>query len=146
MDVRALLVAITLLSALLLVGAGSASAATRDFDVWTSTDLTPGRAHTYGVVDWQFSSRVTVRGRLNDVCPGDGHGAYLRATFILDNGATRQLSAKDTTGCTNSDGVDISLTVDSGPRIIVAVKLYLYEYDAERDSTADTATKRINAP
>ena len=32
-------------------------------------DLTQGRAHTYGAVDFLSSYQVTVRGRLNDVCP-----------------------------------------------------------------------------
>ena len=128
--------------------AAPASAATRQFDFWTSSELTPGRAHTYGTVDFSYS-HVTVSGRLNDVCngdsAGDGHGAYLRVTFIFDNGNTRTLSAKDTTGCQNADGVDVWLSEDA-PRPIQAVRLYLYEYDADRNSTADTATRRIKAP
>ncbi len=39
----------------------------------------------------------------------------------------------------------LSLNVPSG-RTVKAVKLYLYEYDADRNSTADTAEKRIAAP
>ncbi len=143
------LVLAALIAALFTAGASPASAATRQFDIWTSTDLTFGRAHTYGVVDFEYSTRVTVRGRLNDVCngdsSGDGHGAYLRATFVLDNGNTRVLSAKDTTGCRNPDGVDVWLALDA-PRAVRAVRLYLYEYDAQRNSTADTAEKRIQAP
>ena len=76
-----LLLLTALVAGLLLTGAGPASAATRQSDMWTSSELTPGRAHAYGVVDFEYSTRVTVRGRLNDVCngdnPGDGHGAYL---------------------------------------------------------------------
>ena len=141
------LLATTLISGLLLAGAGPASAATRAFDVWTSKDLTEGRAHTYGSVDFVTPYRVTVSGRLNDVCPADGHGAYLRVTFVLDNGNTRQLSAKDTTTCSNADGVDVWLTQDvSSTRRITAVKLYLYEYDAQRNSTADDVVKTIKAP
>jgi hypothetical protein len=141
------LLATTLISGLLLAGAGPAAAATRQFDMWTSRDLTQGRAHAYGVVDFVNSYQVTVRGRLNDVCEADGHGAYLRVTFFLDNGNTRQLSAKDTTTCSNADGVDIWLTQDL-PYVhkITAVKLYLYEYDAQRNSTADTTEKRIKSP
>src|SRR6478752_5183013 len=131
---RSPLIAFTLTAGLLLAGAGPASAATRAFDVWTSKDLTQGRAHTYGSVDFE-PSRVTVRGRLNDVCPADGHGAYLRATFVLDNGTTRQLSAKDTTTCANADGVDIWLSLNVPGSTVKAVKLYLYEYDADRNST-----------
>jgi hypothetical protein len=141
------LILTTLMSGLLLAGAGPASAATRAFDIWTSKDLTQGRAHAYGSVDFVSSYRVTVSGRLNDVCPADGHGAYLRATFVLDNGNTRQLSAKDTTTCSNADGVDVWLTQDvSYPRRITAVRLYLYEYDAQRNSTADDIQKTIKAP
>jgi hypothetical protein len=148
---RPLTLAALLGAILLIAGPGSASAATRSFDMWTSAELTAGRAHAYGVVDWETSRRVTVRGRLNDVCngqnPGDGHGAYLRATFVFDNGATRQLSAKDTTGCRNPDGVDVWLSQDiPSSRSIRAVRLYLYEYDAQRNSTADTASKRILEP
>lgn len=138
------LIATTLLSGLLLAGASPASAATKAFDVWTSKDLTQGRAHTYGTVEATYSSRVTVRGRLNDVCPGDGHGAYLRVTFVFDNGGTRTQSASDTTGCSNADGVDFWLTQDApSGRSIKAVRLYLYERDADRNSVADTAEKRI---
>jgi len=137
-----------LIAGLLFAGASPASAATRQFDMWTSADATVGRAHAYGAVDFEFH-RVTVRGRLNDVCngdsPGDGHGAYLRATVVLDNGNTRVLNAKDTTGCRNPDGVDVWLVFDA-PRAIRAVRLYLYEYDAQRNSTADTANKTIKAP
>ena len=113
MAMRRPLIVTTLLTGLLLAGAGSASAATRNFDVWTSKDLTAGRAHTYGVADFEYSSRVTVRGRLNDVCEADGHGAYLRVTFVFDNGNTRVQSAKDTTTCSNPDGVDFWLTQDA---------------------------------
>jgi hypothetical protein len=137
-----------LLAGLLFAGASPASAATRQFDMWTAADATVGRAHAYGVVDFEYSSRAVVRGRLNDVCngsAGDGHGAYLRATVVLDNGNTRVLSAKDTTGCQNPDGVDVWLVFDA-PRAIRAVRLYLYEYDAQRNSTADTANKTIKAP
>jgi hypothetical protein len=138
------LIATTLLAGLMLAGAGPASAGTRAFDVWTTKDLTQGRAHTYGDVEWTSQSRVTVRGRLNDVCPADSHGAYLRATFVFDNGGTRVQSAKDTTTCANADGVDIWLTQDApSGRSIKAVKLYLYEYDTARSSTADYAEKRI---
>ncbi len=141
------LILTALLAGLLSAGAAPASAATREFDMWTSTDATLGRAHAYGSVDFEYH-HVTVRGRLNDVCnssPGDGHGAYLRATVVLDNGNTRVLSAKDTTGCQNPDGVDVWLAFDA-PREIRAVRLYLYEYDAQRNSTADTANKTIKAP
>ena len=141
------LTVIALMLGLIAAGAGSASAATRKFDVWTAADYTPGRAHTYGVVDFQFGNEVTVRGRLNDVCPGDGHGAYLRVTFVLDNGTTRVLSTKDVTGCRNEDGVDFALTQTvSADHMIKAVKLHLYEYDADRNSLADTADKRIPRP
>jgi hypothetical protein len=146
------LILTALITGLLLAGATPASAATRQFDMWTSSDLTPGRAHAYGKVEFQYSSRVTVSGRLNDVCngnhPGDGHGAYLRVTVVLDNGKTRSQTAKDTTGCRNPDGVDFWIVeeINFSPRTIRAVRLHLYEYDAERNSTADTADKRIKAP
>jgi hypothetical protein len=138
------LTAVTL--GLIAVGAAPASAETRRFDVWTATSYTPGRAHAYGSVEFSGSA-ATVRGRLNDVCPKDGHGAYLRVTFVLGNGDTRQLSAKDTTGCSNADGVDITLhqAVAAG-RTIRAVRLHLYEYDADRNSIADTADRRIRNP
>ena len=55
------------------------------------------------------------------------------------------LNAKDTTGCQNPDGVDVWLALDA-PREIQAVRLYLYEYDAQRNSTADLANKTIKAP
>ena len=120
--------------------------------MWTSSDLTPGRAHAYGTVEFTGESRVVVSGRLNDVCngnnPGDGHGAYLRVTVVLDNGNTRVQTAKDTTGCRNPDGVDVWIVteIDYYPRTIRAVKLHLYEYDAERKSTADYTDKRIKTP
>jgi hypothetical protein len=132
--------------------AAPASAANRQFDLWTGTSYTPGRAHTYGVVEFNMPWAVTVRGRLNDVCngnnPGDGHGAYLKVTFVLDNGATRERGpVADQTGCRNADGVDVSITQHvARDRTIRAVRLHLYEYDADRNSTADTADKRIRRP
>ena len=50
-----------LLAGLLLAGASPASAATRQFDMWTSTEATLGRAHAYGVVDFQYSTSVMIR-------------------------------------------------------------------------------------
>ena len=130
---------------LIAAGAGPASAATRPFDLWTAADYTVGRAHTYGEVEFS-APYTTVRGRLNDVCPKDGHGAYLRVVFILDNDTTRVQSAKDVSGCTNPDGIDFAFGLDPHPREVKAVRLHLYEYDADRNSTADTADKRINRP
>ncbi len=138
------LIVVAIALGLVATGASPASAATRQFDVWTEDSLTAGRAHTYGTVEWFSSSIVTVRGRLNDVCPKDGHGAYLRVTFVLANGATRRHVRKDTTGCTNADGVDFVVHQEvAGGNPIRVVRLHLYEYDAEKNSVADTADRRI---
>jgi hypothetical protein len=134
-----------LVAGLVAAAAGPAAAApVKSFDIWTGTDFTPGRAHAYGKVDMSSDVNVKVSGRLNDVCPKDGHGAYLRATFVLDNGGTRTQTAKDTTNCTNEDGVDFSFQQLTPSHVIVAVKLHLYEYDADKNSTADITDKRIN--
>ena len=92
-----------LAAVLLLAGASSAEAAvTRSFDIYTAFGPTGGgQAHTWGTATFRSGGRATVSGRLNDVCPKDGLGAYLTVTFDFHEGGggPRSFTAKDAGGC-----------------------------------------------
>ena len=128
------------MAGLLLAGAGPASAATRAFDVWTSKDLTQGRAHTYGSVNFEeFVSGHGERPAQRRLSRRTATAPTCARRSSWTTGTRVKLSAKDTTTCANADGVDVWLSPGgpvAGARI-TAVRLYLYEYDAERNSTAD---------
>src|SRR4051812_21961583 len=86
--------AICVLAAGALAAAAPASAATKGFDLTTGTSATKGQAHGYGTVDFIGPQRVKVAGKINDICPADGYGAYIEFKFNFKGGgyATRVIS------------------------------------------------------
>jgi len=74
---------IALACVLTALGLGCAAPAlaspARSFDYFTTTESTEGRAHIYGSIDFERRTQAYIQGSINDLCPGDGHGAY--ATF-----------------------------------------------------------------
>lgn len=118
------------------VPAAHAAPITRSFDFETGIMVTDGRAHTWGTVTFT-ARKATLSGRLNDVCPGDGDGAYLWMRVHFDNGSERSFYAKDVNGCKDRDGVAIALSV-SGNGGVKGIGLYLDERDADKSSPTGT--------
>jgi hypothetical protein len=87
--------AIALAAGALAVTAGPASAgATKHFDLTTGTAQTPGKARGVGNVTFLGPQRLKIAGRVNDICPADGYGAYIEFKLNFRGGgyATRVIS------------------------------------------------------
>jgi hypothetical protein len=71
----------------------SASAA-KGFNLTTGTSITKGKAHGAGSIAFIGPQRVRITGRINDLCPGDGYGAYIEFKINFKGGgyATRVIS------------------------------------------------------
>jgi hypothetical protein len=82
------------------LGAGAIAAApatagpTKGFKLTTGTSATPGKAKGVGTVEFLGPQRVKIAGRVNDICPGDGYGAYIEFKLNFKGGgyATRVIS------------------------------------------------------
>ena len=85
----------------LLVAAPAASAeANRSFDFRTPVFVNEGGAHTWGMASFKSAKRVVLTGRVNDLCPKDGYGAYLDVVANLEgSGPDIRHTAKDIGGC-----------------------------------------------
>ena len=80
---------------------------------------------------------MSLTGRLNDVCPGDGLGAYLRAfVYVRGSGPLTSAEFKDVGRCGDKNGVAIAFDY-GGPAAITAVKLTLQEWDADGQRFGD---------
>jgi hypothetical protein len=122
---------------LLLAAAPAADAAvTRTFDFRTGTSVTEGHAHAWGNVTFR-GRQVSLTGRLNDVCPGDGLGAYLRVfVYVRGSGPVSSTEFKDVGKCGDPNGVVVSYDY-GGSRVVTAVKLSLREWDNEGQRWGD---------
>jgi hypothetical protein len=77
------------------IAAGPASAgAAKHFDLTTGTTQTKGKARGVGTVEFVGPQRVAIRGRINDICPADGYGAYIefKLNFVGGGYARRVVS------------------------------------------------------
>ena len=118
-----------------LSGAGAASASadvTRPFDLYTSHVKTRGQAHAWGTVTFFNNGRsMQITGKVNDVCPDDGYGAYVN--FEIYVGGYYQwdivASAKDIRGCNAGGFVDYSMRVDApaGYGKLDLIQVHLWE-------------------
>lgn len=116
-------------AALLVAAPGAHAAANRSFDFKTPVFVNEGTAHTYGMASFKSGKRVVLTGRINDLCPGDGYGAYLDITANLEGGYSPiRHTANDAGGCKDKDGVAYSFDIQSGRRI-TSLRLKLYECD-----------------
>jgi hypothetical protein len=87
--------AIALACGALAVSAGPAAAgATKHFDLTAGTAQTKGKARGVGNVTFLGPQRVKIAGRINDICPADGYGAYIEFKLNFKGGgyATRVIS------------------------------------------------------
>ncbi|MGZ4269244.1 MAG: hypothetical protein ACXVFN_18305 [Solirubrobacteraceae bacterium] len=60
------------------------------FDLRTGTKETKGRARAHGAVTFlgeQVYHQVKVTGRVNDICPADGHSAVLSVSYQFGDGS-----------------------------------------------------------
>jgi hypothetical protein len=117
-----------------LSGAGAASASAdvqRPFDLYTSHVKTRGQAHVWGSVTYFNRGRtVQISGKINDVCPDDGYGAYVNFEIYVGGSYPWDTiaSAKDVRGCKAGGFVEFSQQVNApvgyGPFETVRVHLY----------------------
>jgi hypothetical protein len=136
MNMHRSLLTLAATGALLAAAPAADAAVTRTFDFRTGTSITEGHAHAWGHVTFQ-GRRVSVTGRLNDVCPGDGLGAYLDAlVYVRGSGAVTSAAFKDVGKCGDPNGVAISLDY-GGARAVTAVKLILRERDQQGQRWGD---------
>jgi opacity protein-like surface antigen len=133
------------LAALTAAGAAAALAApaahaapvTRSFDIRTAAALTPGYAHMYGNVTFISKTKATITGRINDVCPEDGLGAYVNITAFYGSSESQDnYVAKDTQGCKDQNGSAFSFTLNSFLGIS-SVRFILREQDADGHKPGD---------
>jgi len=116
-------------AALLVAVPGAHAASNRSFDFKTPVFVNDGTAHTSGLASFKSAKRVVLTGRINDLCPQDGYGAYLDVTAHLEGTySSIRYTAKDAGGCGDKDGVAYSFDIQSG-RKITSLLLRLYECD-----------------
>jgi hypothetical protein len=115
----ALTAATAVVLASLGLGAGVASADTSvHFNMTAGTEHTPGKAHVVGALTFLGPKKFDVSGRLDDICPKDGYGAYfyVEATFV--DGSTKLMRiASDRRDCDARGTVAFSVTRTVGRKI-----------------------------
>ena len=140
------LTTVTAAACLLLAAAPAAdAAATRSFDFRTSTGIHGGQAHAWGNATFRSGGRATITGRLNDVCPQDGLGAYLDVWVFFRGDAVDRFYAKDIQGCSDPDGVAFSFSVD-GLQPVTGMRLILHEEDADGSKVGEERWLHIDNP
>lgn len=126
-----------LLSAVLVwasPGVATASVA-RSFDISTALGGPhAGQARAIGTVTFQSAKTVVIAGRIRDVCPADGAGAYLQVRIVLEksiNNVIFRSVGADANGC-GPDGVGFSMTLPNDGYPIRALRLILSEGERSR--------------
>ena len=74
--------------------APATAGAAKGFNLTTGTSITKGKARGVGTIAFVGPQRVRIAGRVNDICPGDGYGAYIEFKLNFKGGgyATRVIS------------------------------------------------------
>lgn len=129
---RTLLTSAATAAALAAGGTTAATAsAAKAFDLTTAKGANGGRAHGYGSVSFLAPRRIGVSGRINDMCPKDGYGAYIEFKVNFAGGGYATVVKKDTSKCdTNPHGVAYSFT-KAFPRRVVSVGVTVIELDQQ---------------
>jgi hypothetical protein len=88
--------------------------------------------------------KAVVTARLNDICPGDGHGAYLNLRAYYPSDATlsyASVTKYDQRGC-KADAKTVTLKTNwvEDP---YEIEIQLYEYDQESGNIAFTDEDRV---
>lgn len=131
------LLSITGVAFLLLAGTAEA----KSFSLTTGTTYTKGTASASGTVTFPSAKRVQVKGKVNDICPKDGYGAYIEFKINFVGGGYARTVRKDTDTCKQpanrySFGRSFS-------RKIKSVGVTLIEIDADTNAVGDAARKLI---
>lgn len=143
----ALLVAVVAALALALPAQADAAGSTvldrERYRLKSAGDETPGRAISKGKVVLKklylkknrIRYRVIIKGRLNDICPADGYGAYLNLRAYNGPGTYSSGLASDQRGC-ETDAKRVRVKTGKFDYYPTRVTVSLYEYD---DETGDIA-------
>ncbi len=126
-------------------GASPATAAGgKAFDLTTAAGANGGRAHGYGTVTFLAPKRVRISGRINDMCPKDGYGAYIEFKVNFVGGGYGTTVRSDQTKCDTAHGVGYRFT-SSFPRKVKSVGVTVIEIDqtANGPRYGDAARKLI---
>jgi hypothetical protein len=122
------------------------------FDLRATNVETKGRARAVGTVQLRrkytkkrgLLEKAVVTARLNDICPGDGHGAYLNLRAYYPSDATLSYSSdtkSDQRGC-KADAKRV--TVKTGwVEDPYEIEIQLYEFDWESGNIAFTDEDRV---
>jgi hypothetical protein len=123
-----------------LIGAPAFGADARPFDLYSGTEHSKGNSHAYGTVEFDRRGTAFIQGWINDICPKDGHGAYLEiwATYGPKGSISGRFqpvwTVKDTTGCTEPGHKFALRTRTRGKKRINGVHFRLRECDYRPDS------------
>lgn len=125
----------------LVAPSGAAAGPKKPFDVRTGTAKTKGTTVAKGTVEFVTTSQVSIRGTIDDVCPQDGYGAYLRVRYIYRDGPLVEGIVTDTRKCTPGPQAFSLLSSYQPGRRIVRVQFILEErdYDAYPSALGDVA-------
>ncbi|WP_205695462.1 hypothetical protein [Conexibacter sp. SYSU D00693] len=127
----------TLAAALAAAAAGGLTAAPahaalpKPFDLFSGKSATPGDAHAYGTVTFARRGQALVQGTLNDLCPADGHGAYLEV-WVTFNGNGRfhtVRTLRDRSRCEGAGKTFRFWTPKKGNRRVTGVHFRVRECD-----------------
>jgi hypothetical protein len=127
----------------LLAAAPATAGAAKSFDLTTGTAATPGKARGVGTVAFVGPQRVRITGRINDICPADGYGAYIEFKLNFRGGgyATRVIS--DQRKCEAKPKTFAFTTPKFGHRV-KSVGVTVIELDHDHgDAVGDAARKLI---
>jgi hypothetical protein len=138
------LMALTVAGLLFAAAPASAAPVTRSFDIRTTPGVHGGEAHTWGTARFGGGGAI-LNGRLNDVCPKDGLGAYLDIYFYFANGGSRHYREKDIGGCTDPNGIAYSYNVN-GHAPVRSIRLILREEDANGNKVGEERWLLIDNP
>ena len=131
---------------LFVAAAATAEAApVKNFDVFAGKVETRGDAHGYGYIKWfDRGRRVTVAGRINDLCPGDGHSGQVWILANYSRGYQRVVAyPKDSAGCEGRGKKfkNTSPSLAAGKITYVRVCVWEVDQDADPDSRGDQTCK-----
>ncbi len=134
-------------AALAASGTAAEAAQAKAFDLWTGTALTKGKAHGYGQVSFVSARKVKVSGYINDICPGDGYGAYIEFKMNFVGGGYATTVRSDTATC-GKPRQAFSFTSPRFPRRVKSVGVTVIELDNDNGqiTPGDAARKLLKSP
>jgi hypothetical protein len=100
-------------------GASVASAnVTAHFNLLAGTEHTPGKARAVGAISYLGPKKFDISGRIDDICPKDGYGAYLYVEATFADGSQKLMRIKkDARDCDARGTVPFSVTRTLGRKI-----------------------------